>query len=226
MKNIKPQLFNALYIALCIASMFFIVLDDKEIQPYVKPLVPISLLLFYILSARKINIFYLLIFPFLVAGHTFIIYTKEDLYFTLSLCCYFIVNVLNIISIYKNYLNKKSFFNIFTFALPFFMTFATVFILIYNDIKPTLLLPIFLFIITACINGAVVLLNYSQEQSISNYLIFVGTFTTISCYACTALYLYGDKNELYYQLLNLFDYLGQYALCRGVIIKQQDSKIL
>lgn len=219
MKDIKSQLFNTLYIMLCFASMYFIVEDDKQTQLYVKPFTSIALCSFYLTSVKKVNVFYLLMFPFLLIAHVLIIDYKQ--YFVYCIYCYMIVNILNTLLVYKNHLTKKSVFNIFTFTLPFFMAFVTVFILISDKIEKPLLPPVFMFIITACISGAIVLLNYSQIQCIGNYLIFLGTFTIISCYACATIYMFGNNEELYYQLLNLFEYLGQYALCRGLIIKQE-----
>lgn len=202
--------------------MYFVVMEDRYIELYFKPFVPITLALFYYVSVKKINITYFFIFPLILIGHLLTSYIES--YFIYCLLIYTVVNILNLVNIYKNHLAKKSFFNIFTFSLPFFMAFATIFVLIADKMEGYLLVPVFVFIITACINGSIVLLNYSQKQDIDNYLIFIGAFTVISCYACVALYMFGGKDDLYYQLVVLFDYLGEYAICKGIILSQQPKR--
>lgn len=221
MKSIKLYLFTATYLVLCVLSMFFIIEDNKNLQLYIKPFVSVCLLFMYISSVEKVNVIYCAILLFVFAGHCFIIYPDD--YFQICLYLYLIASVLTSVLIFQKILKNKSFFNIFTFALPFFMAFMTVFLLISKNLEDSLIVPIFVFGIAVCISGSIVLLNYSQNKDIGNYLIFIGVFTIITADASAALYQYGKMGILYYQLLILFDYLGQYAFCRGLIMKQQES---
>lgn len=219
MKNIKLYFFSALYFIACIVSVNFILVENREAQLYTKPFVSIFLFLLYTSSVKKTNKLYVLMFPLILASHCFIIYIES--YFNTCLYIYMLISILSIILIYKKMLFKKSLFNIFTFALPFFMAFTTIFTLIKKNLGPFEIVSTFIFGIVICINGSIVLLNYSQQQEIDNYLIFIGVFTIIAADASAALYQYANKGIIFYQLLVVFDYLGQYAVCRGLILKQK-----
>lgn len=218
-KNI-PYIFTGIYFLLCFITMNLALDDNKTLQFYIKPLIPLTLFLFYFFSVKKINPIYPLMLTCVLIGHLFIIFPKE--YFIVCLYSYLAFHILTVILIYKDFLIRKSTFNIFTFALPFFMAFMIIFLLINKNLHNDLI-PIFLFGIVASINGSIVLLNYSQNQSIINYLIFAGLFTVVAADASLAVYMYNGKDIIFYYLLVLFDQLGQYAICRGLVLQQNDN---
>lgn len=219
-KNI-PYIFTVVYFLLCLITMNLSLDNNKALQLYVKPFIPLTLFLFYFFSVKKVNKIYSLMLLFALIAHLFIIFRKE--YFLVCLLSYLIFHFLSIILVYKDFLIRKSIFNIFTFALPFFMAFITIFLLIYKNLYNDLI-PIFLFGIVVAINGSITLLNYAQKQNVVNYLIFIGLFTIIAADACASLYMYGKEDILFYFLLILFDQFGQYAICRGLILKQKKGE--
>lgn len=213
----KSLIFTVVYAILCVFILNLLFKDDKTLQLYIKPLIPLTLGIFYCTSVKKIDFIYILMLIAMLFGHLFMVFPQK--YFIICLYFYIVFHLLITYLVYKRFLIKKSIFNIFTFALPFFMSFLTIFLLIYNNLHNDLI-PVFLFGSIAAINGSVVLLNYSQRQSITNYLIFIGLFTVIAADASGSLYQYAEQDILFYYLLILFDQLGQYAICRGIIEKQ------
>lgn len=207
---------------LCFITMNLALDDDKTLQFYVKPFIPLTLFLFYYSSVKKTKAIYIVMLLFALIGHLFMI--SPEKYFIICLYSYLFFHICTIILIYKDFLLKKSLFDILTFALPFFMSFMTIFLLIYKNLQ-TNLIHVFIFGIVASINGSIVLLNYSQKQSVVNYLVFAGLFTIVSADASVSIYMYGGKEIIFYYLLVLFDQLGQYALCRGLILKQKTEKL-
>lgn len=217
----KRFIFTIVYALLCLLVINLVFQDNKTLQLYIKPLVPLTLVGFYYFSVKKVNFIYILMLAFALLGHMFMIFPQK--YFVICLYCYLIFHILITYLIYQKFLAKKSIFNIFTFSLPFFMSFLTVFLLIYKNLTSDLI-AVFLFGTIAAVNGAIVLLNYSQDQNIINYLIFIGLFTVIAADASGSLYRYGNQDILFYYLLVLLDQLGQYAICRGMIAKQKEQE--
>lgn len=214
----KILLLTIIYIALCFVVMSFVITENQLPQLYIKPFISITLFLLYFISVKKTSPLYSLMLLSVLIGHTLIIY-KE--YFVNALYSYVVLHILTIIFIYKDFLLKKSLFNIITFALPFFMLFTTIFLLISNNLTIADYPPIFIYGFVACINGAIVLLNYAQKRDVDNYLVFVGVFAVITTAASGAIYKYAEGDIIFYQILVLLDFLGQYALCQGVIVRQK-----
>lgn len=219
----KPYIFTVIYVLLCLFVMNLLFEDNKTLQLYCKPFIPITLFLFYFFSVKKINYYYVLMLISILIGHLFMIFPQK--YFIICLCSYLAFHLLATSLVYKKFLVKKSSFNVFTFSLPFFMSFLTIFLLIYKNLSDDLI-PVFLFGTVAAVNGAVVLLNYSQKQNITNYLIFIGLFTVIAADASVSIYKYSETDIIFYYLLVLLDQIGQYAFCRGLILKHDEEEKL
>lgn len=218
----KTLFFTVLYVLLCLITMFLVIENNKMLQPFIKPFIPITLFLYYSFSVKKIEPLYVTMLFMAMVGQLFMILPYN--YFVFSLLAYLVFHLIATIFIFKKFLLKKSVFDIFTFALPFFMSFSTIFFLIYKNLNNDLI-PVFFFGIIGAINGSVVLLNYSQQQNIPNYLIFIGLFTVISADANASLFVYGEGSIIFYHLLILLDQLGQYAICRGIILKEQENEM-
>lgn len=217
--NIRISSLTVLYAVLCVATMSLLFIGNKQLQFFTKPFISVCLFLMYVWSVKKVNLLYSLMLFSLFLTHCFVIF--PELYFMTGIYAYLAFNVLAIPLLYKKILLKRSIFNVITFALPFFMATTTIYLLIYKNLENSDIIPVFVFGITACLNGSIVLLNYSQEQDVDSYLIFIGMFSIIATSASGSVYKYGGGGIIFYHLLILLDFLGQYALCRGIIMKQQ-----
>lgn len=216
--NFKTLLLTTIYISLCFTVMGLVINENQPLQLYIKPFISITLFFLYFVSVKKVSPFYGLMLLCVLAGHTLVIYNK---YFTSALYSYVVFHIITILFVYKDFLLKRSLFNIVTFALPFFMVFGAIFLLISDNLTFLDYPTVTIFGFVACIDGAIVLLNYAQKRDVDNYLIFVGVFAVITTAASGAIYRYAEGDIIFYQILVLLDFLGQYAICQGVIIKQK-----
>lgn len=209
-----------LYLVASFLVIFFVTEENRTIQLYIKPFVIITLFSIYALSIKKINYLYIGMLVSSLLGHMFLIYPEK--YFTLCVFSYFSMHIFGIILVFKHFLTKKSWLDIFTFSLPFLIVFCVVFILLKDNLG-TDKIPIILIGMAAVSTGSLVLLNYSQKKNLSNYLIFLGLFTIISAESSGALFKYAEKGVIFYYFIVCLDQLGQYALCMGILINEQEK---
>lgn len=221
--NIKKKTLylSFIYAIVAISVIVMTITGNRQHQIYIKPFIAVILGVIYVLSVKKINPLYLLVLFTVLITHTLLIFHES--YFIYTLYGYLTLHILITLLIYKDFLINKSFFDIITFASPYFMAFLTIFFLIFKNLNEEIT-PIFIFGSVASINGSVVLLNYSQKESIGSYLIFIGTFIVITTDILSAIYRYEGGNPIYYQFMVIFDLIGQFTICKGIILSQQKSE--
>lgn len=214
----KTLYLSIIYVIVSISIIVMTFIGDKHNQIYIKPLIPITLGVLYTVSVKKINPLYILVLLAVMVTHYFLIFHESHFIYTLY--SYLLLHTLIILIIYKKFLLNKSFFDILTFASPYFIAFLTIFFLIYENLNDEVI-PIFIFGSVASINGSVALLNYSQKEETGSYLIFIGIIIIIAADISSAIYRYDGANPIYYQCLVIFDIIGQYCTCKGIILIQQ-----
>lgn len=142
-------------------------------------------------------------------------------YFEYVIYSYFLSHVIFSVVIYNNYLRNESKFDVFTFSLPFLLTFSIVFILfnlnLFWGIK------VLILGISACINGSVVLLNYANSRTKQNYFFFVGGFIMLVADAFGGIYRFTAKEEINYFSSILFDFIAQYLIFRGFLLDAKED---
>lgn len=221
--NIKSKTLylSIIYAIVAIAITAMTIMNNRQPQVYIKPFIAIVLGVLYVTSVKKINPIYILALLAVLITHYLLIFHES--YFIYTLYGYLALHILTALLIYKDFLINKSFFDIITFGSPYFMAFLTIFLLIFKNLDGEII-PIFIFGAIASINGSVVLLNYSQKEDIGSYLLFIGVIIIFGTDILSALYKYNGGNIIYYQLMVIFDVIGQYIICRGIILAQEKSE--
>lgn len=217
----KITVFSIIYFLIVILTMFFVVKDDKTIQLYIKPLALITLGLLYIVSTKENNYFYLLILASAWFGEIFAIFHEN--YLVESIYCYIVFHLLIVVLVYKKLLKNKSIFDILTFGFPYLMVSLILLILIYEKLQNNFI-PIMMIGMSIVVSGAIVLLNYSQKRTLSNYLIFVGLFCIVTGELAESIHIFGEQSIVFYYLLVILDFFGHYAMLRSILLKENAEK--
>lgn len=174
-------------------------------------------------SKKDWNTLYILMIFLFGVGELFYVYVED--YFQFSLYFYLISHVLFIRIIYAKFLVNKSFFDIFSFSLPFLLPYSIILIL-YENLNLQWHIIVTLFGLIACVNGSVVLINYAKTRNIQNYLLFIGFFILSLVDTLAGVYMFNIRDELYYLLSLSLDLIAKYMICRGFSLKREDGLII
>lgn len=149
------------------------------------------------------------------AGQLFFIIPES--YFSHTLYSYFIAHSLFATMVYIKYLRNKSFFDIFTFSLPFLLTFSTIYIML-EGLDFWWNVRILSFAPVICFNATIVLLNYITRKNTRNYLFFIAITIWLIVDALASVYMFNLREELYYAIVIVLDAVVQYLICRGIML--------
>lgn len=186
------------------------------LQFVAKVFLTLVLLLLYFTESlkKKISVFTILMLLLVCVGQLFFI--KPSDYFTYTFYCYLIMHILFSIVIYTKHLKSKSRFDIFTFSLPFFLTFAIIYILL-EDLSVEWNIRALIFGPISCINGTIVILNYLDKKSKGGFLLFLGIFIWIVVGALAMVYVFNFKKPLHYNVIVVLDVIANYLICMGFV---------
>lgn len=218
----KTHFFSFTYFFLLIVLLSKSFLYDSYIfQLIVKILLFASLLAMYLteVSKQKWNKWYLLMTVFVLLGQLFFVNPDPNSHFSYTLYLYFIAHMLLSFIVYDKYLEDKSFFDIFTFSLPFILSLSVIYVMIDKDSLDTwweFRLISFAFVV--CFNATIVLMNYIAKKNIRNYLIFIGVVIWLIVDLLSVIYVFNMREEIYYQIITVLDAVVQYLICRGFIL--------
>lgn len=221
----STHLLSGVYILLAITSLVGAFTLNTDLHFGARTFLIPSLLSIYILGTpkKKWNILYIIMILLFGIGGLFYVFVED--YFLYSFGCYFIAHFLFTKTIYDNYLVNKSFFDIFSFSLPFLLPFSIILLLYQNlTIQWKLIFSIYIFL--GAINGSVVLINYAKTKNIQNYLFFMGFFILSLVSSLAGVYIFNIRDDLFYLLSLTLDLIAKYMICRGFLLKREDGLIV
>lgn len=218
-KTLQLSLFYFSLLTILLIEFYFI--PNFSLKITIKILLTVVLIIMYLLKTPKQKYNYLYISSLISAGVGEVFFVMPDSYFSITIYGYLIAHILFTITVYKKHLENKSFFDVFTFSLPFILTFSVIYVMLEGldfwwSIKILTFGPIM------ALNGAVVLLNYANKKNLRNYLFFIGTFIWFVVDILTAVYVFNLRLEIYYVIIVTLDALAQYIICRGFIVNKNN----
>lgn len=208
--------FTCLYALVAISLLFAIATNNTLLQFIARGVFPLLLYFTYfnLVPKKRISKLYLGVIFCITIGEFFL--TDSYKYFEYVIYSYLIAHVLFTIIIYRYYLRNESMFDVFTFSLPFLLTFSIIYILFNLDlswgIKVVSLGTI------ACINASTVLLNYANNRTKQNYLFFLGVFIWLVADAFGGIYRFKAKLEFHFLLSIALDFAAQYLIFRAFLL--------
>lgn len=217
-------LLSGVYLTLAVTSLIGAFTLNTNLHFWARVFLIPTLLSIYLLGTPKAkwNKLYIIMVFLFGAGELFYVYPED--YFHYSLAFYLISHLLFIKIIYDKHLINKSIFDVFSFSLPFLLPFSIILIL-FKNLTPKWTVTVVLFGIIACINGSVVLINYSKTRNIQNYLFFIGFFTLSLVSSLAGVYMFNIRDDLFYLLSLSLDLIAKYMICRGFLLKREDGLI-
>ena len=219
---LKPQtkLALGLFIIVSILDIIGILTHSMLLRVIFKPLVILSLTLYY-LSSAKANTWYLggLFFSFL--GDVFLLKSGE-LYFMLGLASFLLAHIIYI-KITARFIKKKSLSKITVTALPFLALFIT-FLLFLKDHLGEMLYPVILYGIIISVFGMIATLNYISNKSRANLWLFFGALFFILSDSILAINKFYSTKEVYGLLVMVTYIIAQFLICKSMIWKSNNIR--
>lgn len=218
-------LLTLVYIVLGFISLIGAFTQDVSLHFTVRVFLPLTLLVMYLLAVPKErrNKLYMLMILFFGIGELFYVY--PEVYFKYSLLFYFVSHLLFIITVYKDYIVKKSFSNTLIFTLPFILPYSVI-LLLFKGLSLQWVLIVIVFGMVACVNGSVVFINYAKTKNIQNYLFFIGFFILSLVDSLAGIYMFNIRDELFYLLSLTLDLIAKYMICRGFMLTKEDGLLV
>lgn len=221
----KTYIFSFLYFSLILLLLKGFIDKNSILQLISKICLFLTLITTYIttVSNNNWNKLYIGMTITILIGQLFFI--NPESYFSYSLYSYFIAHFLFAIMIYTKFLKNKSSLDIFTFSLPFLLTFSAIYIML-EGLDFWWNIKIIAFAPAVCFNATIALLNYITRKNTRNYLFFIATTIWIIVDALATVYMFNLREDLYYAVVITLDAIVQYLICRGVMLDNSHKKKL
>ena len=212
MKNNKR--FLVFFILVSFLYVIGILLDNDFIKFISKPLIMLSLLLYYIKSVQRKSKLFIGAVLFSFLGDILLLFDSE-LFFMLGLVSFLIAHIL-FISMVVGMFNKSSIKQKIFATMPFMFTYVGLLVLLKESLGE-MLIPVVIYGLVISVFGVVSLLNHLILKSkASQYLIFGAAFFVVSD-SLLAINRFYEAQE-YYPVIVIITYIiAQYLICKSVI---------
>lgn len=215
MKPFKKNLSLLLFLIVVIIDLYAVNMGSRSLEVLIKPLIIPSLSLYYIVTVKNLNYWYLLALFFSFLGDLFLL--DREKYFLVGLS-FFLITHLIYIKIVMNYLGTIKILRISRLFLLFF-AFLIMVIFFIKDNLGNKLIPVFFYGLVLIIFGLLSYLNLFYRKRKGNFSLFLGAFIFIISNAFIGLNMfYGSKVVL--SIFTMLTYiLAQYLICKSMISK-------
>lgn len=215
MKPTKTILASIFFLLVCIADIYAILVNNREIEMIAKPLITTSLVILYLLSVKKPNFWYVSALFFAFWGDVLLIF--PDKFFVLGLASFLLAHVLYI-TISSKFLKKISTSKIVLHSLPFLATLGVLMYIIYPNLGE-LLIPVIIYGIVISVFGVVTFLVYTNEKSTENLWLFLGAIIFILSDSVLAINKFYEASEVLGITIMITYIIAQYLICKAMIVK-------
>lgn len=182
-----------------------------------KPLVLLSLMLLYVVTATKINKIYILALVCSFFGDVFLMY-EGDVYFMIGLASFLIAHIV-FIKIIVNRLQKSDFSRIIKAIIPFAMLFFGIIYFLKDDLNE-LFIPVVIYGFTISTFGVVAMLDYINTKTDQSFLMFVGAVIFISSDSILAVNKFYNTTEVFEVFIMSTYIVAQFLIYKSMVTTQ------
>lgn len=217
--SLKRKLALTFFILTSVVMIIGILKNDITIIFIAKPLLMISLTVYYLVSVRKPNFWYVSALFFSFWGDTLLLF--KDQYFVLGLGSFLLTHLL-FIKIISRFLPKLNVRKIILHSLPF-VAFLIVLMSILAGELNSLLIPVLFYGIVISVFGTLSFLIYNSNRSTENLWLFMGALLFISSDSVLAINKFLAPSEINSLIIMITYILAQFLIAKSMISKPSAS---
>ncbi|MEE9364482.1 MAG: lysoplasmalogenase [Cellulophaga sp.] len=229
MNTLKPKssTFFILFTILVLLDLYVGINNDLGFRQITKPLILISLLLYFGINGKKLpkKVYYLVLFGlfFSLLGDVFLLYDQlSSNYFILGLLSFLTAHICYSIAFYKQ--KKDSINRYFWIVLLLFLSYGLNLFLLLKDELGDLMLPVIIYIIAILFLAVMAFLRKGNVSKSSFTLVFFGALFFIASDSILAINKF-LKTIPYAHLYIMSTYaIAQYLIVSGML-KSNNSKL-
>lgn len=210
----KNKNFLGLFVLVSIMYIIGLLLGNETLKFIFKPLIMLTLLLYYIKSVKRKSKLFIGAVLFSFLGDILLLYDTE-LFFMLGLVSFLLAHIL-FISMVIGMLKRSTIKQKIIAVIPFLGTYVGLLFLL-TDSLGEMLIPVVIYGLVISVFGVVSLLNHLISKSnASRYLLFGAVFFVVSD-SLLAINKFYEPQE-YYPVIVIITYIiAQYLICKSVI---------
>ena len=214
----KSKLVLGIFALASVLHIVGISTGNENLRVITKPMIILSLMIYYSLVVENENHLYLAALFFCFLGDIFLIFNTE-LNFILGLISFLIAHMLFIVIVVKLLKKSTTIQKLFS-LLPFVILFSGLMYMLKDNLDG-MLIPVIVYGLAISAFGAVTLLNYVTEKSATNLVLLGGALFFILSDSTIAMGKF-IQFETYFPLLIMATYIvAQYLICRFMIQKSE-----
>jgi uncharacterized membrane protein YhhN len=214
----KSKLVLGIFALASVLHIVGISTGNENLRVITKPMIILSLMIYYSLVVENENHLYLAALFFCFLGDIFLIFNTE-LNFILGLISFLIAHILFLVIVVK-LLKKSTTIQKLISLLPFVILFGGLMYMLKDNLDG-MLIPVIVYGLAISAFGAVTLLNYVTEKSATNIVLLGGALFFILSDSTIAMGKF-IQFETYFPLLIMATYIvAQYLICKFMIQKSE-----
>ncbi len=211
----KKTLAHILFLTVFIAEMYAIIFGNEVVEFIAKPMLMVSLAVFYLVSVSKPNFWYLSALFFSFWGDSLLLFKDE--YFVFGLASFLLAHVLYI-TISSKYLQQVSLTKIVLHSLPFVIFLVLLMNLIYPNLE-AMFIPVLVYGIVISVLGVVTYLVFSIHKLTANLWLFLGALLFIASDSILSINKFYESQEIYHVFIMTTYIIAQFLICKAIIAK-------
>ena len=209
----KTIILTSIFFASAILDIIGVAANILWLQNIIKPLIILSLITLYYITATERNNWYILALFFSFLGDVFLL--DKNGYFLLGIGSFLIPQIL-FIKIIISQLRRVANYQIFISTLPFIVYFTMLIFKIKDNLNE-LLIPVVIYGITISVFGMVSLLYYFVNKTKKSQLLLVGAILFIASDSMIALNKFHEPKIMYPVVIMITYILGQFLIYRFMV---------
>lgn len=216
-KRFLEPFFLIFYLAVALIDSFAVYTQNIRIEVVFKPLITMSLLLFYVVSAIKIKRYFIIMLVFFCLGDVLLIFNHH--YLLQSMLAFSLGVIIFTHTVIKE-LKKVTSKTITLSLMPYIISLLVVVLMLEEGLKE-LFVPIVVYSILLSCFGVSTFLNYLNNETKSNKYIFIGAFifSLSSIFVGINLFL---EMKVVYELVVIISYtIAMFLVTKGVVLKNK-----
>lgn len=214
-KQIKVRIASLLFLIVAIIDVYAVITQNKSLEVVFKPLLMTTLVVMYLISAKKVNFWLVSALFFSFWGDVFLLDKMN--YFVFGLASFLIAHFLYIKMISK-FLKKQPISKMLKSALVFIILFTGVLFLIKDNLGE-MLVPVIVYGIAISTFGTCALLNYQQEKTSANKRLLLGAILFIISDSLIALNNFHSQRPVFDIAIIILYVAAQYSIVKAMLVK-------
>ncbi|CAA0159817.1 lysoplasmalogenase [Tenacibaculum maritimum] len=214
-KHIKIVFVSILFILVAIIDIYAVIIQNKTIEVFFKPLLMTILVVIYLLSVKKPNFWLVSGLFFSFWGDVFLLDKKK--YFVFGLGAFLIAHFMYI-KMTASFLKIISKRKLIKAAIPFITFFGTILFFISANLG-NMLVPVIIYGLAISAFGTCALLNYKEQKSLENSWLLLGALLFIASDSMIALNNFYTPKHLFDILIITLYVVSQYLIVKAIVAK-------